>query len=90
MMDRYNVFKVLSEGEKPPQDYEKIVLLWVFDVKFDLRHRSRLVAGGHLTEELPEESYSSTTSIDDVRLIFVIAALMDLRVIAADVGHAFI
>ena len=63
IMNRYNVFKVLSEGEEPPQDYEKIVLLWTFDVKFDLRHRSRLVAEGHLTEEIPSTAKKKHCSL---------------------------
>ena len=86
----YECFKLLQKGEAIPKGYTKVPLIWAFDVKFDGRHRGRLVAGGHMTWVDPEEGYSSTVSLDDVCLAFVAAMLMKLGVIAADVTHAYI
>jgi hypothetical protein len=65
-------------------------MLWAFDVKYDGCHRGRLVAGGHVTDVDQEEGYSSTVSLEDVRLAFAAAELWDLDVLAADVSHAYI
>jgi hypothetical protein len=86
----YECFKALQKGEEIPEGYTEVPLLWAFDVKFDGRHRGRLVAGGHKTWVDPEEGYSSTVSLDDVRMAFVAAVLMKLGVITADVSHAYI
>jgi hypothetical protein len=46
----YKTFCVLEKGEAIPKDYTKIPYHIVFDVKFDLRRKSRLVAGGNWSE----------------------------------------
>jgi hypothetical protein len=45
----YHTFIVLDSGEDIPTDYQKIPYHMVFDVKYDLRHKARLVAGGNRT-----------------------------------------
>ena len=62
----------------------------VFDVKHDLRHKCRLVAGGHLTSPNGDTSYSSVASLRSIRLVTFIAELNRLRLEAADVGNAYI
>jgi hypothetical protein len=42
----YQTFIVLDSGEDIPTGYQKIPHHIVFDVKYDLRHKARLVAGG--------------------------------------------
>ena len=37
-------------GEKAPEGYKRIPYLGVFDVKFDLRRKYRICAGGHKTD----------------------------------------
>ena len=47
-------FKILPDGTKAPNDYQRINCHMVFDVKIeDFRRKARLVAGGHTTEALP-------------------------------------
>jgi hypothetical protein len=45
----YQTFIVLDSGENIPNGYQKIPYHIVFDVKYDLRHKARLVAGGNWT-----------------------------------------
>jgi hypothetical protein len=43
----YQTFIMLHSGEDIPTGYQKILYYMVFDVKYDLRHKARLVAGGN-------------------------------------------
>jgi hypothetical protein len=62
----------------------------VFEVKFDLRRKARYVAGGHLTSTPSHLTYSSVVNRESVRIGFLIAALNDLDVWAADVQNAYL
>jgi hypothetical protein len=90
MLKLYEVFDIRPPGELPPEGYQKIPLIWVFDVKFDGRHRARAVAGGHMMPDLEEDLYGGVVELETVRIAFVAAALMDLKVIPTDVGSAYL
>jgi hypothetical protein len=45
----YQTFIVLDSGEDIPNGYQKILHQIGFDVRYDLRHKARLVAGGNWT-----------------------------------------
>ena len=64
----------------------------VFDIKMDgkFTRKARLVAGGHMVEAPVAVTYSSVVSRDSVRIAFLVAALNDLEVYAADVTNAYI
>ena len=62
----------------------------MYDVKFDLRHKCRLVAGGHRTDPPKDDVYSGVVGMEVVRLGFILANLNDLQVCAADIGNAFL
>ena len=63
----------------------------VFDVKFDGWLKSRLVAGGHRTPDVPKEDvFSGVVTMEAVRLGFIMAHLNGLLVCAGDVGNAFL
>jgi hypothetical protein len=47
---KYKTFIDNGKGGIPPEGYKKICCHMVYDVKHDGRHKSRLVAGGNLTE----------------------------------------
>ncbi len=84
-------FKVLEEGEKPPPGSKHIPYHIIFDVKFDLTRKSRLVAGGHRNKDIPAYvTYSSVATRDSVRLAFLIAALNNLKIMSADIGNAYL
>jgi len=48
------------------------------------------MAGGHQTDPPKESVYSSVVSKDSVRLFFLLAALNDLDILAADVQNAYL
>ena len=62
----------------------------IFDVKFDGRRKARFVAGGHLTTDPGEESYSGVVAPEAVRLGMMAAVNNSLEVIAADIGNAYL
>ncbi len=67
-----------------------LTLHMVFDVKMDFTRKARLVAGGHLTDPPASITYSSVVSRDSVRIMFLVAAVNDLQVLAADIGNAYL
>ena len=84
-------FRLLQDDESPPIGSTKIPYHIVYDVKFDLTRKARLVAGGHKHKNVPAfESYSSVASRETVRLIFLIAAINNLEILAADIGNAYL
>ena len=45
----YRTFKDHGKNKPAPKEHKRINVHFVFDIKFDLRRKARLVAGGHLT-----------------------------------------
>ena len=64
--------------------------MFVFDVKFDLRRRARLVAGGHKTDPPKEDTYSGVVGSESVKIGFVIGDLNGLICCAGDIGSAYL
>jgi len=59
-------------------------------VKHDLRHKARLVAGGHLTEAPFEGAYSGVVSLRSMRLALLIGEMNGLKVMVGDIGNAYL
>ena len=89
-LDEYHVFYVLGLEEQIPDGYQRIPYHFVFDVKFDLRRKARLVAGGNWTELEKEDIYSGVVGMDTIRLGIFVGELNDLSCCAADVGNAYL
>jgi hypothetical protein len=83
-------FKFLDEGESAPIGHKKIPCHIIFDVKMDFTRKARFVAGGHKTDPPTSVTYSSVVSRDSVRIAFLLAALNDLEILAADKGNAYL
>ena len=84
-------FQLLEEGEPLPIGSTRIPYHFVFDIKFDLTRKARLVAGGHRHRDVPtHDCYSSVASRDTVRLAFLIATMNNLKMLAADIGNAYL
>ena len=62
-VDEYDTFIDHGKGGRPPDGYKKISVHMVYAVKHDGRHKSRLVAGGHLTEVPIDSVYLSVVSL---------------------------
>jgi len=75
---------------KPPEGYKKITYHFVYAVKHDGRYKSRLVAGGHLTDTPTESVYSGVVSLRGVRIVIFLAELNELETWQTDVGNAYL
>jgi Reverse transcriptase (RNA-dependent DNA polymerase) len=82
--------KILVEGEAPPVGSKEIPCHIVFDVKMDFTRKARYVAGGHVTDLPSSQTYASVVARDSVRIAFLIAALNDLDIMAADIQGAYL
>jgi Reverse transcriptase (RNA-dependent DNA polymerase) len=83
-------FNILEPGAEPPVGYKCIPCHMIFDIKMDFTHKPRLVAGGHVTDPPSSITYSSVVSRETVRIAFVVTALNDLNIMAADIGNAYL
>ena len=95
-MLEYKVFKrgdkaILDKHKKvtnPPKGYHRIKVHLVFAVKFDGRHKARLVADGHLTPEPIENIYSGVVSLRNLRLVIFLGKPNNLELRGADTRNA--
>ena len=83
-------FQILEDDTPTPVGHQEIKCHMIFDIKFDFTRKARFVAGGHLTRPPTSLTYSSVVSRDSVRIAFLLAALNDLDVLAADIGNAYL
>jgi len=83
-------FRVLELDENIPVGSQQVPYHIIFDVKMDFTRKARLVVGGHVTEPPASITYASVVSRDSVRLAFMLAALNDLDILAADVADAYL
>jgi hypothetical protein len=86
----YQTFIVLDSGEDIPTGYQKIPYRMVFDVKYDLRHKARLVAGVNWTVNDKEDIYSGVVRMDTVRIGVFLGELCELSCCACDIGNAIL
>ena len=94
----YKVFKkwdkaILDKHKKvmsSPKGYHSIKVHLVFAVKFDGRHKARLVVDGHLTPEPAENIYSGVVSLRNPRLVIFLGKLNNLDIWGADIGNAYL
>ena len=84
-------FHLLPDDEPIPVGSKRIPYHIIFDIKYDMTRKARLVAGGHRNQDVPTHlTYSSVVSRETVRMGFLIAAMNDLKVCAADIGNAYL
>ena len=79
-----------GKGTKIPHGYQRIYMHIVWDCKFDLRRKARLVCSGNLTPPTTDNAYSGIVSLDGVRAILFLAELNDLQLCACDIGNAYL
>ncbi len=79
-----------SDNPSPPIGYEKATCHMIFDIKFDLTRKARLVLNGAKHEVPKEMTFSSVVSRDSVRIAFTLAALNGLDILAADIQNAYL
>jgi hypothetical protein len=86
----YQTFIVLDSGDNIPTGYQKTPYYMVFDVKYDLRLKARLVAGGNWTVNDKEDIYSGVVRMYTVRIWFFLGELYGLSCCACDIRNAFL
>ena len=89
-LKEYDTFIDHGKHGKAPAGFKKIMTFFIYAVKHDGRHKSRLVAGGHMTEVPIESVYSGVVSLKGLRLIMFLAELNHLEIWATDVGNAYL
>ena len=62
----------------------------MFAVKFDGRHKARLVADGHLTHEPIENIYSGVVSLRHLELLICLGKQNNIDIWGADIGNAYL
>jgi hypothetical protein len=73
-----------------PSRYKKIRVHFVFDVKHDRRHKSRLVADGKLTQFTIDSVYSGVVSLRGFLPVLVQAKLSHRQIWVKDIGNAYL
>ena len=86
----FDTFKILEDGEPLEEDYKKIPLHMCFAVKWDGRHKARLVAGGNHTSPGETDDFAGVVSNEAVCIGLLLAALNDLDLMVGDVGNAYL
>ena len=59
-------------------------------IKYDLRHKAGLVAGGNWAGSEKEDIYSGVVRMDAVRIGFFLGEFNGLSCCACDIGNAFL
>jgi hypothetical protein len=91
-IDALNEYSTFIDKGKIPylEGYKNIIVHFVFAVKHDLRHKARLVAGGHLTDPSTDGTYSGVVSLRSMRIALTAAELNNLNVMVGDVSSAYL
>jgi hypothetical protein len=85
-----HVQPILEDDEMIPVGSQWIPCHMVFDIKVDFTRKAQFVAGGHRAEAPKSITYSSVVSRDSIRIAFLLAALNDVDILAADIGNAYL
>ena len=88
-----NVFKIVEDDYttlSKSEGWQKARLRMIFTVKFDGRHKARLVIGGHTTDASQFDRYASTVRTENFRLLFVLLLKENLSILSGDIGTAYL
>ena len=74
-------FEILSHGKKDPIGHLFVQFHIVFNIKMeDLRHETRLVAGGDIMEAPATITYANVMSREMIRIVLMIPAINDFEI----------
>ena len=90
MLNEFQVFKDYGKNKRPPNEYKKITVHFIFAIKEDGRRKGRLVANGNLTDIPNESVYSGVVSLRSLRIVTLLAELNGLHVMSADISSAYL
>ena len=86
----HGCFKFKGKKFKPDKSFQYAPLVFVFEIKQDLRHKARLVIKGFRVNPRELSTRSTVVKNISVRLLDVIAHRDGLRILTGDIGNAFI
>ncbi|MEM1007622.1 MAG: reverse transcriptase domain-containing protein [Myxococcota bacterium] len=89
-MSDFGTFRPLGPDETLPDNYQKVPMHMCFDVKWDGRHKARLVAGGNFTTPDYQHDFNGTVSSESIRIGMFLASLHGLDVMVGDVSNAYL
>ena len=73
-----------------PPGHQTIRVHLIFAVRYDSRHKARLVADGQLTPEPVESIYSGVVSLRNFKLVIFLGKLNNLELWGADIGNPYL
>jgi Reverse transcriptase (RNA-dependent DNA polymerase) len=71
------------------EGYKNIIVHFVFDIKHGLRHKARLVAGGHLTDPNTDGTYSGVVNLRTMLISITVGEMNGLKIMVGDVSSAY-
>jgi hypothetical protein len=84
-------FQLLDNNEDMPVGHQYVQCHMIFNMKMEnFSHKSRFVAGGHMTNPPTVATYARVVSRESICIALTIAALNDLEVLAGDVRNAYL
>ena len=73
-----------------PPNHQNIRVNLILAVKFNGRHKTRLVADGSLTSDPVENVYSGVVTMRHLRLVIFLGEFKNLELWGADIGNAYL
>ena len=89
-LQEYYTFTDLGKDVSAPDGHKIIRVHFVFAVKHNGRHKARLVADGHLTNNPIDSVYSGVVTLRSLCIVIFLAELNQLEAWGADVGNAYL
>jgi len=89
-IQEHGTLEFLPPGSVPPVGYQKAPLRTIYDIKHDLRRKTRIVIGGHKVDATGLSRYSSVVQLASIRLLNIIAKSQNLQCLAGDIGNAYL
>ena len=89
-LDDYNIFVDHGKDGNPGSSYKKIRVHLIYAIKYDRRHKARLVADGHLADVPVDSVYSGVVSLRGLRMLIFLAKLNGLKPWATNIGNAYL
>ena len=87
-----DTFKCVSGDTlfKKEDGWQFAPLRMIMEIKRDLRRKSRLVIGSHVTDTTGYDCYAATIRTENVRLIVYMVVRIPLSVLVVDIGNAYL
>ena len=86
-LNKYDTFTDKWKDVIPPVGYTKISAHFVYDIKYDGRHKAIYVTDGHNTDIYLESAYSGVVTFRALILVDFLEELNGLWLWATDIGN---